>query len=326
MTVCEATRVGTAAGVPPQGGCCVSVVIVSWNTRDLLRECLASTLQACQALEQPTEIIVVDNASTDDSVQMMRNEFPQVHIVANARNVGFAAANNQGIRRSCGRYVLLLNPDTRAASDFLRILVAYLESHPAAAAAGPRLLGGSGEQQVSCYPLPTLRRELWRLLHLDRVSSVASYRMDRWAPDVPRDVESIQGACILLRRDALAGAGLLDERFFIYTEEIDLCRRLNDRGWTIAWVPRAVVMHYGGQSTRQLEARMFLELYRSKVEYFRKHLGRGGALAYKAVLLIATLPRMVVPSVAWLVQPSQRGKWRALLRNYSSLVGALPAL
>ena len=130
----------------------VSIVVVSWNTRDLLRECLSSTISACRELPSPTEIIVIDNDSKDGSAAMVGNEFPQVRVIANTSNRGFAAATNQGLSEGRGRYLLLLNPDTKVSKSFLLELVSFLDKHPSAAVAGPRLVGKDGEQQVSCFP------------------------------------------------------------------------------------------------------------------------------------------------------------------------------
>lgn len=306
--------------------CLVSIVVVSWNTRDLLRECLSSTLAAAAALGGRVNVIVVDNASGDGSADMVLREFPSVQLIANATNAGFAAATNQGLRESRARYVMLLNPDTRATDGFLRTLVDFLDQHPKAGAVGPRVLGRRGEDQVSCFPLPTLARELWRLLHLDRVHAFAAYPLARWGAASPRAVESVQGSCMLIRNEALDQTGLLDERFFVYTEEIDYCRRLLDGGWTIFWVPAAVIVHYGGASTEQVNHRMFVQLYRSKVQYFRKHMGQGGAVAYKAVLVTAMLPRLILPALAFPFVPSRRNRWRDTIRNYSTLLVQLPAL
>jgi hypothetical protein len=272
------------------------------------------------------EVVVVDNHSADGTPEMIRREFPGVELIANSVNAGFAAANNQGIRRTRGRYVLLLNPDTEGRPGFLAGLVSFLNDHGDCAAVGPRVLGSQGEHQVSCYPLPTLGRELWRLFHLDSIRARGTYPVSLFDATTPQPVESILGACLLVRREALEAAGLLDERFFIYTEEIDLCRSLQDRGWTLYWVPEAVIVHYGGASTAQVALRMFVELYRSKVQYFRKHFGRRGALGYKAVLVAAALPRMGMAAVAMALRPAQRAKWRALLTNYSTLLVQLPAL
>jgi len=304
----------------------VSIVVVSWNTKALLRECVASTLADATDLDGQVEIIVVDNASSDGSVEMLQSEFPTVRVIRNESNRGFASATNQGLQAGRGTHLMLLNPDTRVTRGSLRAMVSFLESHPRAGTVGPRLVGAQGEHQVSCFPLPTLAKELWRLYHLDRLYVLASYPSSRFRDDLPQQVESIQGACMLLRREALAQTGLLDERFFIYTEEIDLCRRLLDAGWEIFFVPAAVIVHYGGASTAQVSARMFLELYRSKVQYFRKHLGDRGALAYKGVLLAATLPRLMMSVLTVAFVPSRREKSRGMLKSYSSLLAQLPAL
>ena len=304
----------------------VSVVVASWNTRDLLATCLTSLVDACCGLVGPVEITVVDNASSDGSAAMLRERFPAVQLVTNRVNAGFAAATNQGIRLSRGRYVLLLNPDTTATRGFLQMLVSFLDVHPAVGAVGPRLVDKRGTDQVSCYPLPTVSREIWRLFHMDRIHPRARYPLGRWGAENPRSVESVQGACMLIRRSALDRVGLLDERFFVYTEEIDLSRRVLESGWQIFWVPNAVIVHYGGASTEQVSGSMFLQLYRSKVAYFRKHQGVRGAVAYKLVLAAASVPRVVVPALGMWLLPTRRTKLRSLVRNYSQLLAELPAL
>jgi N-acetylglucosaminyl-diphospho-decaprenol L-rhamnosyltransferase len=257
---------------------------------------------------------------------MLRAEYPSVRLIANAANTGFAAATNQGIRASRGRYIMLLNPDTTVSADVLQVLVGFLDRHEAAGVAGPRLVGRDGKAQVSCFPLPTLGRELWRLFHLDALLPRAIYPASRWRTVHPQRVDTVQGACMLIRRSALAQTGLLDERYFVYTEEVDLCRRVLDAGWQLFWVPQAAIVHYGGASTSQVGARMFLQLYRSKIQYFRKYAGRWGAVAYKGILLAAALPRVALPALVVTCVPSRRAAWADLLRNYSSLLRALPTL
>jgi len=309
-------------GARPQ----VSVVIVSWNTRELLRACLQSLRQAASDLAGGMEVVVVDNASRDGSAEMVRADFPEVDVVCNTSNRGFAAANNQGIPRTRGQHVLLLNPDTEGTAGFLSTLVSFLEVHPEAGAVGPRVRGSKGEIQVSCYPLPTVTRELWRLLYLDRIRAFGTYPTALFETSAPKRVEAILGACLLVRRDALDDAGLLDEQFFIYTEEIDLCRRLQDRGWHLYWVPQSEIVHHGGASTSQVGRPMFVELYRSKVQYFRKHFGPWGVIGYKAVLAAAALTRVGLASVAIALRPAERPKWRALLTDYSVLLVRLNTL
>jgi GT2 family glycosyltransferase len=249
-----------------------------------------------------------------------------VRLIENSKNVGFAQANNQAIQQSAGCYVLLLNPDTEVQPGALETLVRFMDAHPQAGAAGARLLNPSGTLQPSCHPAPTLSRELWRLFHLDALWPYACYPMAGWDLNTPREVDMVPGACLILSRDALDQVGLLDEDYFIYSEEVDLCYRLRRAGWRLYWLPQAVVIHYGGQSTRQMAAAMFLRLYQGKVLYFRKHHGRLAAQLYKLILLIAALARLLLSPLVWLVRPPQRHQHLALASHYRRLVRALPGM
>lgn len=305
----------------------LSILIVSWNTRDLLARCL-ETVAAELASFAPdaVETVVVDNASRDASAALVRERFPWVHLIVNDANVGFARANNQAFAAAQGRYLLLLNPDTVLLPGALRTLVDFLETHPTAGAVGARLLNPDGSLQPSCSPAPTLSRELWRLFHLDALRPYGVYAMSRWDTRQPRLVEVIQGACLLVRREALGDEELLDPRYFMYSEEVDLCYRIRRRGWQIYWAPMAQVIHYGGQSTRQAATAMFLRLYEGKILYFRKLHGPMAARLYKAILLAAALARLLVSPLAWL-QPTPR-RQRNLTRagQYVQLLKALPRL
>jgi GT2 family glycosyltransferase len=319
-----------------RGNAVVSIVIVSWNTRELLARCLASldaqpfdvhgsAMQGDQT-RPPAEVIVVDNASGDGSVDLVRRRFRWVRLIANPANVGFAVACNQAMRIATGRYVVLLNPDAEVEPDALTALVAFMEAHPKAGAAGPMLIDAGGAAQTSCSPAPTLGRELWRLFHLDAAWPRASYRMHAWPTDRAREVDVAQGACLILRRSALDRVGLLDERFFIYSEEVDLCQRLRRQGWKVYWVPGARVLHHGGQSTRQVAAAMFLRLYQAKVLYFRKHGGTPAARTYKLIVSAAALGRLLVTPLAWLEPLSRRERHLILAGYYVRLLRALPGM
>lgn len=303
----------------------VSVVIVSWNTRDLLRNCLLTVDREARLLDGELEVFVVDNGSTDGTVEMVRKSFPSVALIANTENAGFAAANNQALARCKGEYVLLLNPDTELKTGALGQMIRFLKSGVYVGAVGPLLISPDGSMQESCYPRPTLFRELWRLLYLDRLHRIAAYPMTDWSLDRARQVETLQGACILIKRSVLDEIGLLDQDFFIYTEEIDLCRRIIAAGWRIYWLPVATVVHYGGQSTRQAASQMFIELYRSKLHYFRKHNGWLGGFLYKVILLICIVPRLVLPPLAWAVS-YQREKMLSIMRLYRLLLFELRSL
>jgi GT2 family glycosyltransferase len=303
----------------------LSIIIVSWNTCTFLQQCLRSVEVAAQQLAPETvEVFVVDNQSSDGSVSMVQREFEWVNVIANQENVGFARANNQAFRQSTGAYVLLLNPDTVVDEDALKALVSFADSHPDAGIVGANLLNPDRTLQTSCYPVPTLTREIWRLFHLDTLYSYGSYRMQDWPLHLSREVEAVQGASLLLRRSALPGDEVLDEEYFIYTEEVDLCQRVRKDGWRIYWAPQARVVHYGGQSTRQMAREMFLRLYESKVIYFRKHYGNRGKHLYKLILLSATLPRLLLSPLA-LLQPTERRRQHlALATSYMHLLRSLP--
>lgn len=302
----------------------LSIIIVNWNTRDLLSACLYSI-----ALHPPPgayELIVVDNASEDGSQDMVRRCFPESTLLVNNVNRGFASANNLAIRHSTGRYVLLLNPDTIILPGTFAGLIATLDQTPEAGAVGATLLNPDGSLQVSSYPAPTVWREAWRLFHLDRFRPVAIYPPEHWKRETSFEVDTVQGACVLLRRDALEEVGLLDEGFFMYSEEVDLCFRLRQGGWEILWTPTARVVHFGGQSTQLMASEMFLQLYRAKVQYVRKHLGPGRGSTYKGVLLAASGTRIVLTLGSFLVDPQHRTRHLELARRYGSLIRALPTL
>ncbi len=302
----------------------LSILIVSWNTVALLAQCLESIY--ANPPDNDFEVWVVDNASTDPSVQMVRQRFPQVRLLANKTNLGFAGANNQAIRQSTGKYVLLLNPDTEVKPGALTELVDFMETQPEAGAAGSQLLNPDGSLQPSCYPAPTLSRELWRLFHLDRLRPYGRYHMASWDLNMPRQVDVVQGAALILRREALDQIGLMDEQYFMYSEELDLCYRLQKGGWRLYWVPQSKVVHYGGQSTKLVAAKMFLCLYESKLIFIRKHYGHLAAQAYKLILLAAALARLALSPLAWLERSPRRQHHLILTSHYRRLLAALPRM
>jgi len=302
----------------------LSIVIISWNTADLLAQCLAS-IYTCPP-DNDFEVLVVDNASTDDTVQIVRQQYPQVKLLENKKNVGFATANNQAVRHSTGRYVLLLNPDTKVKPGALKKLVEFIDTTPQAGAVGARILNPDESLQTSCYPAPTLAREFWRLFHLDALWPYGSYHMSGWQIDRPREVDVLLGACLLLRKSALDQVGLLDENYFIYSEEVDLCYRLRKAGWPLYWVPQAQVIHYGGQSTQQVAAEMFMRLYQSKLIFIRKHHGGLAGQLYKLILLVTALVRLLVSPLAWLERAPKRQLHLTLASRYWQLMRSLPNL
>jgi GT2 family glycosyltransferase len=299
----------------------LSIVIVNWNTRELLRKCLASIY--AYPPEEKFEIWVVDNASKDESPELVKAHFPEVNLIENAHNPGFAQANNQGIRHSHAEYVLLLNPDTEVLPNALKTLLAFMKTTPTAGASGARILNPDHTLQTSCYPFPTLTREFWRMFHFDALRTYGVYNMHSWPTNVPRKVEALLGACILVRMKVLDQIGLMCEDYFMYTEEVDLCYRIAQNRWQIYWVPTAEIIHYGGQSTRQVARQMFIHLYQSKVLFFRKYYGAASAFLYKIILLFAALFRLALSPFALFTPSPAREARLELARNYRQLVKVL---
>ncbi len=251
----------------------LSVCIVNWNTRDDLAECLASLEAAMEGVE--AEVIVVDNASSDGSADMVRERFRWVRLIANENNVGYARGNNQAIKAAAGRYVLLLNPDTIVPPDGLRELVAFAGQHPEAGAVGCKLVYPDGRIQHSCRTFPTPDVIVWEYLGLSRLFPKSrifgKYRMSWWDYNNVREVDQPMGSCLLLRAEALGDVGPMDEQFPIFFNEVDLCFRLKQAGWKILYTPRPIVVHKVGRSTSQVKVRMIAESHDSLLRFYRKN-------------------------------------------------------
>ena len=263
----------------------LSVVVVNWNVRDLLRRCLHSI---CAAPSPVLEVIVVDNASSDGSVEMVRAEFPQVTPIANADNRGFPAANNQGLAVVRGRYVMTLNPDTEIVGDALERMVAYLDVHPEVGALGPQLLNADGSIQSSRRRFPTFATAAFESTWLQGIAPrgvLRRFYVDDVPPDRTQEVDWVTGACIVVRREVLDRVGGFDEGFFMYSEELDWCKRIKSAGWKIAYLPEARVIHHVGKSSEQAVAARHIRFQTSKVHFFRKHHSALTAEALRVLLL-----------------------------------------
>jgi GT2 family glycosyltransferase len=253
----------------------VSVIIVSWNARDYLLQCLASlTPETCR---YPMEIIVVDNASSDGSPEAVEIQFPHVRLVRSGANLGFARGNNLGVSHSRGRYLAFVNSDVKVLKDCLSTLVDYCDQHPEVGMAGPRIIGGDGKLQRSCRGFPTVWNMFCRALALDamfpRVKPFSGYAMGYWPQETLCSVDILTGCFWLVRRGALEQVGLLDETFFIYGEDMDWCKRFWDRGWKLMFVPSAEAIHYGGASSSNAPVRFYIERQRADLQYWKKHHG-----------------------------------------------------
>lgn len=276
----------------------VSVVIVNWNTRDLLRDCIASVIAQTR---RSCEVIVVDNASADGSAEMCGQEFPSVTLIRNTTNRGFAAANNQGMRVASGQYVLLLNPDTVVLDEAIDRCLSYAGAHPDIAVVGCRVLAKDGHVQrtgfafPSCWTLFLTLSGLARLWPRSRI--FAKPQLGWWDRNTEKDLDVISGMFMLVRREAIQQVGLMDEDYFIYAEEADWCFRFARAGWRRVFYPWAQIVHVdgGGKSTSQVNVKMQVQLQKSLMIFFKKNLGRGPWAVAKVMFLVANTAR----SLGW---------------------------
>ena len=253
----------------PQRKIKVSIIVISWNTKKLLGECLDSIREF--AADLSCEVIVVDNSSEDGSQEMVQNLYPEVHLIKNDYNSGFAKANNQAVKVSSGEYVLLLNSDARLISSSLQNLLELAEKNPAAGLIGARLLNPDGSFQASHTPFPTLWSELLILSGLGRFFS------DSWYPSRgpqvemgPQQVDYVEGACLLCRKDVYLQVGGLDEAYFMYAEEVDLCFAMKKAGYQVWYHPEACIIHHGGASSANRRTQREGDLYCSRIRFFKK--------------------------------------------------------
>jgi N-acetylglucosaminyl-diphospho-decaprenol L-rhamnosyltransferase len=263
----------------------LSVIIVTHNTWQLTRDCLQSVLTDCAQLDGPAEIIVVDNASTDDSATLVRGQFPQVRLIVNESNLGFSRGNNLGLEAAHGRYLLLLNSDTQVQAGALGSLIEFMDTHPEAGACGPMLLNEDGSLQPSGHPLPSF----WSVA----LAMTRAYRL--WKADLyiqpGRDyrqvarVGEVSGAAIMVRKEVYQQVGGLDENFFAYYEDVDWCKRIGQAGHEICYVPTARVMHRWHGTSREVSEQSHRAGQQSIRYYFAKHHGRAAQLGIQLLLV-----------------------------------------
>ncbi|MFQ6000505.1 MAG: glycosyltransferase family 2 protein [Anaerolineae bacterium] len=285
--------------------CDLSIVIISWNVRGFLRRCLDSIQESLKSGKGLlVETIVFDNGSADGSADMVREDFPWVHLMESEVNLGFTKGNNLAIGQSEGRYILLLNPDTEVVGDALGTMVAYMEAHPRVGALGPQLLNPDGTTRSSRRRFPTLATAFLESTVLQpwfQGSGILKryYLLDR-SDDEIQPVDWVVGAALLVRREALHQVGPLDEEFFMYSEELDWCYRLKARGWEVVYLPTAQVVHQEGRSSEQVLAFRHIHFQRSKVLFFKRYYGwRGEVLRW--FILSTYLYLFVLEGLKWLV-------------------------
>ncbi|MBS2007695.1 MAG: glycosyltransferase [Cyanobacteria bacterium SZAS TMP-1] len=252
----------------------VSIIIVNWKTPKLLADCLDS-LKADQQFSR-FETIVVDNNSGDESVPMLKERYPDVKLIENADNKGFSKAVNQAIPLCRGRYVLLLNPDAKVVGDAVSTLAKYLDDNPKAGACGPKVLNADGTLQLACRrAFPSVMASFYRLTYLSHLfpknEAIAKYNMTFADPDELLEVDALSGSCMMVRSQVVDQIGLLDEDIFMFGEDIDWCWRVKEAGYSVVYVPAAVVYHIHGASSRKRPVGTTINLHKGMEVFYRKH-------------------------------------------------------
>ena len=271
----------------------LSVVIVSWNTRELTLDALRSFLPSTGLA---LEVVVVDNASADGSAEAIEAAFPELRVIRSERNLGFAGGVNVALRAARHPLILLLNPDTRVIRDAIPRLVDYADAHPEAGIIGPRVLNTDGTLQASRFRFPSLLNQLLAATYLYKLLPDSRFfnreRLGGRPSDQPEPVDAVSGCCFLVRRSVLDAVGGLDEAFFMYAEETDLCFRAWRAGFEVHYAPVGEIVHFGGGSSRLASRRNFLEFRRSILRFFRKHRGAAATECARALLLLFLILRI----------------------------------
>lgn len=277
----------------------VSIIIVNWNTRDILRDCLRSVYE--QTRDISFEVIVIDNASNDGSAEMVKREFPQVRPIENTENRGFAAANNQGMKIAGGQYVLLLNPDTIVLDRAIEKTVTFADLRPDVGILSCSVLNEDGSFQDTCFTFPSITNFVLSALGLPKLWPTNRFfgrvRMSWFDWKHEQDVDVVVGCFMLVRRAAIDRVGLMDEGYFMYAEETDWCYRFQKAGWRIVYAPVGKICHLGGRSTKLLPERMFLQLQGSILQFIHKH--RSKPVYILSCLLTSLHFALRLPVLGW---------------------------
>ncbi len=257
----------------------LSVILVNHNGKGYIEDCLDSIKRNLKGIR--SEIIVVDNHSTDGSVDILKKRYPSIRLLCNLENVGFSRANNQGLKAGRGDYVLIINTDTLVYSNSIKTMMAEMKEHPDRGGVGPALLTGNNDYQVSFGGKVNFFSEAAKKIFLNRI-----YRNRLRKNQKQRDVEWLSAACFLSRRDILERAGMFDEKYFLYFEDIDLCMRIREKGWKLVYLPEARVFHIGGASTKQRKLNSRFHYRKSQLYFYKKHCSPFSLFLLKAFLSI----------------------------------------
>lgn len=294
----------------------LSIIIVSWNVADLLEICLNSILRNTNPAK--TEIIVVDSASTDDSVDRLRVNYPQIKLMAQTENLGFSRCNNIGLAAASGNYLMLLNPDTEIIEDALGQMQQYLKDHPDVGIVGPHTLNSDGSTQSTRRRFPSLLIGFFESTWLQRFapkSLLTNYYVKNEPDNAVIDVDWVQGSALMTRQTVYEQIGGLDEGYTMYSEEMDWCKRAKAAEWRVVYLGTARITHHGGKSSEQVTARKHIHFQESKLRYFRKYHGWLPSQLLRGFLMLNYVCQIIVESAKGLLG-HKRGLRRERIRAY----------
>lgn len=296
----------------------VSIIIISFNTKELLSQCIKSVLK--QRGNLSTEIIVVDNNSKDGSVEMLESSFPMVQIIKNKTNRGFAAANNQAMAAAKGEFVLLINPDTIVLDRAIPKAVAFAQSRPEAAVVGCKVLNPDGTTQPTCFMFPSVLNLILSSTYLYKLFPGNRFfgreKMTWWNRETIQQVDVVSGCFMLVRREAIKQVGMMDEDFFFYAEETDWCYRFKKKGWKLLFTPEAQIIHYWGASSSVRGVEMKLQLRGSILLFIKKHKNRAAYILSCILMAMFFFLRIPFWLIRWILSAEKSEYAHAVLKAY----------
>jgi GT2 family glycosyltransferase len=301
----------------------LSNIIVSWNAKEYLDECLQSIEK--NAPPFTFETIVVDNASTDGAPELVEKKYPQVHLIRNAENLGFAKANNIAIEQSKGKYICLINSDAVVLKDCLDLMCRYMDDHPEIGVLGPKVLNRDGSLQPTCREFPTFWKNICHAMSLNKLfpksSFFSGYTMMNWAHDTVLEVDFLSGCFMMVRKSAIEQVGPLDDNFFFYGEDKDWCKRFWKAGWKVVYFPHAEAIHYLYGSSDKDPVKLYIQQTKANLQYYSKHCNFISKMGFVLTNIIHQLVRVVGYSLLYLIKSN--GRETSLLkikRSYSCLL------
>jgi GT2 family glycosyltransferase len=290
----------------------ISIVVVTWNAKKFVDECFGSIGEELRGISG--EVIDVDNASTDGTADMIAEGYPEVKLIRSPQNLGFPKGNVVAIEATQqGKYVCLVNPDVRVLPGCFRKMLEYMERNPKIGVLGPKMLNPDGSVQQSCFRAPSVWTSWCRALALDRTALrrlplFGGLLMADFAHDKTREVDALNGCFLLIRREAMDQVGLIDDRYFMYGDDLDWCLRFRKQGWPVVFYPEASAVHYGGGTTARAPVYFYVEMQKANVQYWKKHHSRPAQLAYMASLCVHDSIRYVLYSAVSLLGASWRDR------------------